>query len=301
MANGVNVNYCIENSATINKVPYLMRGEYTPAYPANCMIYGIDRTCFRCSLGYFKLNVNYGSGYGTGVDTCVAKDTTYGACDQSKTGSLSLTPFLVKFANTNYLTVDKFEHCGAKTIANTNNFDIVQGHDIVALNTNGTISQIGLMCKQFATLIPASFASIHATKYSNINPFSTAALNATQINWIGGALDVFPIVDCLSDATLGTLFFQVDNTPANAANTVAGSTLTAANVAAYGYSRDFSQLEYWMQRGTNTNYYTKARCGRNKVGNIAVATLEGGNSYGFVQCGTTLDSTHATYDNSVWY
>lgn len=58
-----------------------MGGEYVPAYPSNCMIYGIGWTCTRCNVGYYKLNVNYSAGYGSGVDTCVAKDTTYGTCD----------------------------------------------------------------------------------------------------------------------------------------------------------------------------------------------------------------------------
>jgi hypothetical protein len=41
LANGNHINYCIENSQTNNKIPYLIGGEYTPSFPDNCMIYGV--------------------------------------------------------------------------------------------------------------------------------------------------------------------------------------------------------------------------------------------------------------------
>lgn len=80
LANGNHINYCIENSQTNNKIPYLIGGEYTPSFPDNCMIYGVGWSCFRCSLGYFKTSVTPANGIGANISKCIAKDTNYGGC-----------------------------------------------------------------------------------------------------------------------------------------------------------------------------------------------------------------------------
>lgn len=123
----ININYCIESTASLDKTKYLIGSEYLPAYPSNCQIYGVDRTCYRCSPGFYKTNANFGSGYGTGVDQCIAKDTTTGGCSSSYTGSFSLLPFSIKAVATNYVAIDKFETCTGKIIpGNTTNYDLVQ-------------------------------------------------------------------------------------------------------------------------------------------------------------------------------
>ena len=102
-----------------------MGGEFTPLYPTNCMIYGVGRSCFRCSVGYFKTSITPSGGIGTNIDKCVAKDTNYGFCASSPSGSESLVPINLKVTNTDYFTIDKFEHCTAKTNGNANNYELV--------------------------------------------------------------------------------------------------------------------------------------------------------------------------------
>jgi hypothetical protein len=81
----------------------MMKGEYLPVYPDNCMIYGKDRRCKRCAAGYYKTSVDntHADGYGVGVDQCVAKSATHGGCVDTVSGSkaLSLKPISFKVIN----------------------------------------------------------------------------------------------------------------------------------------------------------------------------------------------------------
>lgn len=48
--------------------------------------------------------------------------------------------------------------------------------------------------------------------------------------------------------------------------------------------------------------YIRVRCGRGSVPSFGFSDVASvGASETYVQCGTTLDSSNTTYDNSIWY
>jgi hypothetical protein len=81
LAPKININYCIENSATNSKVAFVPGSEYVPIYPDNCMIYGPNRRCARCAAGYHKHTIDViTAGYGNSIDKCVLANATDKGC-----------------------------------------------------------------------------------------------------------------------------------------------------------------------------------------------------------------------------